>query len=77
MNLAPALLSALLLATAARSEPAAPAQTVRPPWHLVDLYWTPAQTVTCEWFSVDVTIEGEVPTNLPLYIARGVADCGA
>ena len=69
MNLAPALLSALLLATTARSEPAAPAQTVRPPWHLVDLYWTPAQTVTCEWFSVDVTIEGDVPTNLPLYIA--------
>jgi hypothetical protein len=25
--------------------------------------------VTCEWFSVDVTIEGDVPTNLPLYIA--------
>jgi hypothetical protein len=42
---------------------------VHPPWHLVDLWWTPAVPVTCEWFSVDITIEGEVPTNLPLYIS--------
>ena len=67
MNKTIPLLSALLLASApARAEDPA---TVQPPWHLVDLYWTPASIVTCECFSVDVTIEGEVPTNLPLYIA--------
>ncbi len=60
------LMALLSAAAAARAEEP---RTVQPPWHLVDLYWNPARTVTCEWFSVDVTIEGEVPTNLPLYIA--------
>jgi hypothetical protein len=57
------------LAAATLAGVAQDTQSVQPPWHLADLWWTPAAPVTCEWFSVDVTIEGEVPTNLSLYIS--------
>jgi len=59
----------ILLAFIAISAGAAEPVTVRPPWHLTDVYWKPARTVVCERFSVDVTIEGEIPEGLPLYIA--------
>lgn len=62
-------LLAFSLAAAALTGVAQETQSVQPPWHLTDLWWTPAAPVTCEWFSVDVTIEGEVPTDLPLYIS--------
>lgn len=68
MNLRILFLSALVSA-AALAGIGQETNTVHPPWHLVDLWWTPAAPVTCEWFSVDVTIEGEVPTDLPLYIS--------
>lgn len=63
------ILCCLLIAGSSVAAHAEPPQPVQPPWHLVDLYWTPGATVTCEWFSVDLTIEGDVPADLPLYLS--------
>jgi hypothetical protein len=74
-----ALLSAFLLAAEATAQEST--NLVSTPWHLADLYWFPESVVTCETFSVDVAIEGQVPAEIPFYIAplgggEGVTICG-
>lgn len=63
-RLLPLLFAALAISVSAQTN-----ERVRTPWHLTDLYWTPANVVTCEQFSVDVTIEGDIDPKVPFYIA--------
>lgn len=74
-------LSALFATLLSASYAQEPEKRVATPWHLADLYWFPDAVVTCETFSVDVTIEGKVPEDVPFYIAplgggEGVTICG-
>jgi hypothetical protein len=40
-----------------------------PPWHLVDIWWDLGRDIALERFGLDVTIEGNVPADVNLYIA--------
>src|SRR4051812_32328908 len=40
-----------------------------PPWHLLDLWWDIGRDIPFESYSVDVTIDDDVPSTVNLYIA--------
>src|SRR4051812_24089635 len=70
----PVLLIALLVCAALSARAAhAPADdpTYKPmPWHLVDLWWDLGKDAAdFESYSLDVTIDGDVPPDVNLYVA--------
>lgn len=71
------LLTFALVPAPARSDEA-PARAYRGfPWHLVDYWWDFGEARDFESYSLDVTIEGKIDPEIPLYIAPvGIGDFG-
>lgn len=72
----PLLAFAFILPTRAADKPAEP-EYKKMPWHLIDLWWDLGKDRPFESYSIDVTLDRDVPADVNLYVAPiGIARLG-